>query len=819
MVSAAGRLRALLTDRLVHYVCRHHVFIIVLATGLSVISGYLATRLTLNTNLADLLPEGYRSVQMLNRIKEQVGHTRPHLVVVTSADLDRSREFAVALADSLRGGDLISAVNLRTNRDFFMKNRLLYMSLADLDTLSSRFDDFIMQKKLEQSPLYFALDDDEAAHFDLGDLEERYRQEITARGLNDEFFLTKQKDGVVLRLYPTGDFTDMKFTNRLLDHVGATVDRLQRQRVEGTQIEVTYSGSFVNQASDYNMAVKDGRSTAIYGIVAVVLLIMIYFRQVVAPLFIVVPLGMSLCWTFGFTYLTIGGLNTVTMVLFAILFGLGIDFGIHILARYREARKRQLDITEAISETIGQTGRALTTTAFTTSIAFGSLMIMDFEGFSHFGFIVGVGVLFALVAMVVVSPAFIILAERLGVMGLDGNGRISPRKGPFPLAWVSLALVGVASGYSLYHLGDIDLEYDFGKLRYPPRSTADSRLPDALKKDTSPAIVLTESAEDAREVVAMVKAVKAARGEASTVASVKSVYSALPTQQSEKMAIITSLKRRLDEEVADLLNGEERVRLDSLRDLLEVVPLTMQDLPENITAPFTASDGRILPFVAINPAQAMHDGNNAIRFADEIAEIHLSSGKTYYASSSNIVFADVVRVVFADGRTAVFLTLAVVFLVVLLDFRRLRDALLVVVPLLAALLWVFGFMHIFDIGFNLYNVIVFPTLIGMGVANTVHILHRYREEGANSLRRVLRTTGKALAATSLTTMAGFSGLVIVRHPGLNSMGLVALVGLANCFLAAVVLLPALLQVLEARSKPARQRDEQQPVSNQHAMAE
>ena len=46
-------------------------------------------------------------------------------------------------------------------------------------------------------------------------------------------------------------------------------------------------------------------------------------------------------------------------------------------------------------------------------------------------------------------------------------------------------------------------------------------------------------------------------------ASVKSVYSALPAQQSEKMAIITSLKRRLDEEVADLLNGEERARLDS----------------------------------------------------------------------------------------------------------------------------------------------------------------------------------------------------------------------------------------------------------------
>ena len=88
--------------------------------------------------------------------------------------------------------------------------------------------------KLEQSPLFFALDDDEeSAQLDLSDLEERYRQEIGARGLNEEFFLTTQKDGIVFRLYPTGDFTDMKFTNSLLDSVAATVDRLQRQRAGG----------------------------------------------------------------------------------------------------------------------------------------------------------------------------------------------------------------------------------------------------------------------------------------------------------------------------------------------------------------------------------------------------------------------------------------------------------------------------------------------------------------------------------------------------------------------------------------------------------
>ena len=59
-----------------------------------------------------------------------------------------------------------------------------------------------------------------------------------------------------------------------------------------------------------------------------------------------------------------------------------------------------------------------------------------------------------------------------------------------------------------------------------------------------------------------------------------------------------------------------------------------------------------------------------------------------------------------------------------------------------------------------------------------------------------------MAATTLTTMAGFSGLVLVRHPGLNSMGLLALIGLASCFIAAVALLPAILQARE-KDQPDR----------------
>ena len=92
--------------------------------------------------------------------------------------------------------------------------------------------------------------------------------------------------------------------------------------------------------------------------------------------------------------------------------------------------------------------------------------------------------------------------------------------------------------------------------------------------------------------------------------------------------------------------------------------------------------------------------------------------------------------------------------------------------------------------------VAFPTIIGMGIDNAVHVFHRYKESGEGSLQLVLRTTGVALAATTLTTMIGFAGLLPSSHPALYWIGMVSLLGLGCCFIAAVTLLPALLQLRE-----------------------
>jgi predicted RND superfamily exporter protein len=84
----------------------------------------------------------------------------------------------------------------------------------------------------------------------------------------------------------------------------------------------------------------------------------------------------------------------------------------------------------------------------------------------------------------------------------------------------------------------------------------------------------------------------------------------------------------------------------------------------------------------------------------------------------------------------------------------------------------------------------------------VHLVHRYREAGPGSLRAVLRSTGEHVTMGALTTMIGFSGLLLSFHPGLRSIGLLALIGIGTTLLAALFFLPALLQWLEDRDEVA-----------------
>ena len=792
---------------LADFVYRRYAIIIIVSTFLSIFCSFFVYRLIqrLETDIAALIPEHYPSVRTLEDIKARLGGVGSLVVLAECGDFTASRQFVEDLAVELKAEQYwkyVNYVDYKREVDFFKDNALLYMDLEDLEDIQLRIDDRIRQEKLKLSPLFFRLDDgedDEPLNF--SDIEAKYKENGN-RG-HEVYYTNPDSTIVAVEVMASGTVSNIGFSKEMYSVLEDAVHKLKPMSYHPDML-VSIGGSFKNKIDEYDTILDDIKSTVIFGFVGVVLLLTFYFRQPLAVFFVAIPLVMGLTWAFAVTYWVIGNLNTMTGFLFVILFGLGIDFGIHMFSRYLEDRMASMDVRQSVETMLIQTGQAILTAALTTSMAFYSLTITDFKGFSEFGFIVGTGIIMSLVSMTMVLPAFLVLAdERLKLVRMRhvlGHER-GTSKGRFPMAPVVFAVAIAGTVYLAYNLDQIQFEYDFTNLR--SNLAKSKKVKDKINslskfrgESHSPSVILADSKEELDEIVAAVHGKIASDDPTPTIDKIRTLWSFLPDREDEKLALIAELRELVDGEGAKLLKDEQKERVDELRELMDVKSLDVDDLPKNILRRFSTVDGSRAHFAFIYPSVQLRDGRQAIEFADDTHLITTESGKRFYSSSSSIIFADMLKLMIRDSRWAIGITLLVVFLIVFIDFRSIRNGMLVMLPLICGAIWMCGSMFLSGMKLNFYNMVALPTIIGMGIDNGVHLFHRYQEEGADSIPVILRNTGGAMLVSMMTTMIGFFGLITARHPGLNSIGKLAVIGLLTCFVAAVVVLPAVLEILD-----------------------
>jgi len=784
-----------------HLVIKHYKSILITALIASAVGGYFTSKLTLQSNLAALLPDTFESVKVLNRIKEEIGGVGQVRIVLESKDFDAMRMFADELAPRLLASPLINYVDYKNDVAFYKRNALLFMEQEDLDSLYSTVRNKIDEEKQKLNPLFvddlFGDDETDASDADLAQWEDKYR-DLEPK----EYYVNEDSTVLVMKAFPAGSNANLAFIREMLDEVTRIVDETDCKKYD-PDMAIYYGGNFKNRLDEYNVIKQDIMGTALYGFGGVFLLIVIYFRRLLGALLITVTLIFSLSWTFGLTYGVIGELNTITGFLFVILFGMGIDYGIHAFARYVEGRKAGLSFSDSIEKMICQTGKALATTAVTTSMAFFSLMLMDFKGFSDLGFIAGVGMLFALVAMVIVLPALITLFEKLNLLKIEptASKNITVERGEFRYSKPILLFSVLMTLLAVYSFTRVEFEYDFTNLRAitKEREIVSQKTKGVFSLSESPAVVLANSEQEMDEIVATVRQLIKTDTLTPTIKTVRSVFSLVSKDQPVKLEKIRKIRHLVETEADGVMKGEDKERLERLKGYLQVDrPVVWEEFPEKDKRQFINKKGEIGKFVFIYPSVALRDGRNAIAFRDDVGTFRSKSGKVFHASSSNIILADMLVILVKEGRMAVIVTFLVVFIIVFLDFRNLKAALMVLSPLMVGVLWMGVVMYLTGMKLNFFNIVVIPSVIGIGVDNGVHIYHRYQEEGPGSLYFVLRNTGLAILMTTITTIVGYSGLIMASHPGLNSIGDLAVIGITSTFITAILLLPALLQWFEKK---------------------
>jgi len=148
----------------------------------------------------------------------------------------------------------------------------------------------------------------------------------------------------------------------------------------------------------------------------------------------------------------------------------------------------------------------------------------------------------------------------------------------------------------------------------------------------------------------------------------------------------------------------------------------------------------------------------------------------------------------------------VLLLLVAKSFQRLSNLYLPLLVVLVSGIWTFGALGLMGTPFTFLMVAVVPLLLGVGIDDALHLLHRYEEErckgheGPEAIRISIRSTGRALVLTTLTTTAGFAALLFAPSPSLRAFGMLATVAMLSAFIVTVLLVPAVKQLLGERPR-------------------
>ena len=413
----------------------------------------------------------------INRVVDKVGGIGTLLIVVESEDTDSIQNFIADLVPKLKElpKPYVRFVDYNTKevREFYEKNKYLYIELEDLKTIHRRLKDKIEYEKIRQNPFFFELEDRKVG-FDISDIEEKYK------GRTDDFdqftggyYFSKDQKLAIVIVQPFGTATGTRFAKDLIAKVDSVVQSTNPTSYHPT-LSVHYRGKYKRVLEEYQQIITDMLETLATALGLVAVSIFLYFFRFRIIFFLSAALGIGATWTFALTELAIGYLNSQTAFLGSIIVGNGVNSGIVLLARYLEER-RKLQPDQAIEVAIKSTYVATLIAAVTTCCSFFALSFSQIKGLSQFGFIGTIGMFLCWVATYLFIPPMLILTEKVKPMvrGKQKFRQWEPifkrvskwiTRYPKSILFISLISVSVSLTSFLYFLPNA-LEYDFSKLK------------------------------------------------------------------------------------------------------------------------------------------------------------------------------------------------------------------------------------------------------------------------------------------------------------------------------------------------------------------
>jgi hopanoid biosynthesis associated RND transporter like protein HpnN len=550
----------------------------------------------------------------------------------------------------------------------------------------------------------------------------------------------------------------------------------------------------------------------------------------------------SLVWTNAAAAAVVGSLNQISAAFNVIIIGLGGEFGIHFCIRYRELLGLGARRLEALVGTATTIGGALFSSAGTTAIGFSIFLFTDFVGVGQLGLISAIGMFVSLASTLTVLPALLALGSREPQVPRHRDHAWLAALEHLPLRWarpirIGACVVAVAallllprtrydpnllqlrdtatesvqafsdllagSGTSPWTIDliapDLDTAHRLAaQLTSLPEvaeaRTLDSFVPGdqeakrAMIEDVSYFVpVFSEAPQPLdmhRQRLALERLIAAAERFAETSPDGPLTTAAARLSRAASVFLASSPSSGDFERLNRNVLGSLPQQMRDLTQLLQPGVIRREDLPAALVRRMIASDGRAR--VEVVPREDVNDSAALERFVASVRRVAPD------ATGSAVWLIEWGRVTWQAMLRALLGGMACMVVFLLLLWRSWWDTLLAFFPLALAALLTCVSLVVLGQPFNFANVIVIPMLIGMGVDNGVHLVHRHRTN-PEEVDLLGSSTAQAVFYAALTTMLSFGVLGLTSHRGMAAIGQLLAIGVAVTLFCYIVVLPAVLE--------------------------
>ncbi|MDQ2049346.1 MMPL family transporter [Natronolimnohabitans sp. A-GB9] len=541
-----------------------------------------------------------------------------------------------------------------------------------------------------------------------------------------------------------------------------------------------------------------------------------------------VALLMTMIWTFGFMGFANIPFSDSLIVVFPLLLAVGIDFGIHIINRYREERATGTPIGESMSITASQLSTAFLIVTLTTVFSFAANLVSSMDGLRHFGIVAAAGMIFTFLIFGLFLPAGKVGFDRLREgtrfpqFGTTPLGRENSRLGAILPVGVRIARVAPAiflvtmlifGGAAAAYGTGVDTEFD-EEAFFPEEERLEQyeHLPGPLAPgEYTFMTVLDYLEEDFDQGMESTITIYIDDGELRSDTALRDIERALENppeefetdgRQADAESILSVIERHAAE---DPEFDAVVTRYDSNgdgtpdRDVDAVYDeLFDSEASDEASQWLTTDRGATQIEITVDVDAEQDDAVLAAQqTADELPMDATATGQLVIFESviDETTDASINSLAIAFLLTAIFLVLTYWWL----EGRAIYGV-LNLVPVLLTVAFLAGSMRYFDIPLSPINAPILSVSIGLGVDYTVHFMHRFvdefedRQDVHEALLVTVRGTGGALTGSMLTTVCGLGVLYAALIPLIMEFGLLLALGVFYACITSILVLPSVIVV-------------------------